>query len=72
LKRAGELAVVSISLKDLLRRIGYKRESQVVRYGSAANPDDFRAKPDDDRVRESPGSVSEIFEKRQPPRGGNR
>ncbi|GAB4128108.1 hypothetical protein [Thermopirellula anaerolimosa] len=72
LKRAGELAVVSISLKDLLRRIGYKRESQVVRYGSAANPDDFRAKPAEGVVRESPGTVSEIFQKRQPPRGGNR
>ncbi|MGQ9823213.1 MAG: hypothetical protein ACUVQK_15250 [Thermogutta sp.] len=69
LKRAGELAVVSISLKDLLRRIGYKRESQVVRYGTAANPEDFRAKPADGVVRESPGTVSEIFQKRQPPRG---
>jgi len=69
LKRADEMAVQRISVRELLRRIGYKRETHVVRFGPGANPADFRAKPKEDEViRQSTGAVSEIFQPRQPPR----
>ncbi|MBC7353588.1 MAG: hypothetical protein H5U08_14600 [Thermogutta sp.] len=69
LKRADEMAVQRISVRELLRRIGYKRETHVVRFGPGANPADFRAKPKEGEViRRSTGAVSEIFQPRQPPR----
>jgi len=69
LKRADELAVLRISVRDLLRRIGYKRETHTVRFGAGANPADFRAKmPEDQVIRRSGGAVSEIYQRREPPR----
>lgn len=69
LKRADEMAVLRISVRDLLRRIGYKRETHTVRFGPGANPADFRAKmPEDQVIRRSGGAVSEIFKPREPPR----
>lgn len=69
LKRADEMAVQRVSVRELLRRIGYKRQTHVVRFGPGANPADFRAKPGEDEViRQSGGRVSDVFQPRQPPR----
>lgn len=70
IKRADEMAVQRISVRELLRRIGYKRETHTVRFGPGANPADFRAKPTEgELIRRSTGTVSELFAPREPPRG---
>jgi hypothetical protein len=69
--QAAELGLRSITLKDLLDRMGYRRQAHVVKYGPGANPQDFKARPESDVRRVSSGSVSEIFKPRQPPRGSS-
>ncbi|NLF08061.1 MAG: hypothetical protein GX594_08785, partial [Pirellulaceae bacterium] len=54
-------------LVDLLQGMGWKNMSPVVRYGRGANPEDFRAKPDDGVPRKSTGNVSDLYQKRTPP-----
>jgi hypothetical protein len=66
LRQADELGVRTITLKDLLNKMGYKRQNPVVRYGAAANPADFRARPPEGGVRRSTGNVSEGFRERRP------
>lgn len=56
-----------ISLTDLLNGMGYVRTTPVVRYGAQANPIDFRAKPPEGVPRVSSGTVSDLFQKRNPP-----
>lgn len=58
----------TMSLDELLNRMGYKRKVHVVRYDSKANPNDFRAQPPENVPRVSQGRVSDLFEKRRPPR----
>ena len=58
----------SMSLDEMLNRMGYKRKVHVVRYDSKANPNDFRAKPPEGLPKKSAGRVSDLFEKRNPPR----
>ncbi|GAB6165201.1 hypothetical protein JCM19992_12010 [Thermostilla marina] len=72
IKEAEDMALQKISVRDLLRRIGYTRRGYVVRYGTGANPEDFRAKPEGGKPRESSGNVSPLFQKREPPRGVGR
>jgi len=49
LRDATQLRIPSMQLGDMLIRMGWKNLSPVIRYGRGANPDDFRAKPDDSR-----------------------
>ena len=58
----------TMSLDELLNRMGYKRKVHVVRYDSKANPNDFRAKAPEGIPRVSSGQVSDLFQKRDPPR----
>jgi hypothetical protein len=58
----------TISMEELLNRMGYKRKVHVVRYDTKADPNDFRAQPPEGVPRVSPGRVSDKFEKRNPPR----
>ncbi len=62
------LRTPKIQLGDLLQRMGWKNLSPVVRYGRGANPNDFRAKPDDGVPRKSTGNVSDLYQKRDPPK----
>lgn len=70
LREAEDLAVQKISVRDLLRRIGYTRRAYVTRYGSGADASDFRARPEGGVPRASTGNVSPLFQERQPPRAG--
>ncbi|MBU4271447.1 MAG: hypothetical protein KKE86_00345 [Planctomycetes bacterium] len=62
------LRTPKMQLGDLLQRMGWKNLSPVVRYGRGANPNDFRAKPDDGVPRKSTGNVSDLYQKRNPPK----
>ena len=64
---ADKLGIQKISLADLLQRMGWKKQTRVVRFGRGANPNDFRAKPPEGGPRVSSGNVSDIFKPRQPP-----
>ncbi len=65
--KAEENGVKAISVEDLLRRMGWRNQTPVIRYGAGANPRDFQPKPADGVVRESTGDVSGLFQPRQPP-----
>ncbi len=64
-------AITEIKLKDLLNKMGWKNQAPVVRFGRGANPNDFRAQPPEGGPRESTGTVSPLFQPRQPPRGSS-
>ncbi|MGW8256570.1 MAG: hypothetical protein ACWGMZ_03695 [Thermoguttaceae bacterium] len=64
LTEAKELGIPQISLKELLRRMGYKPQSRVVHYGIGANPADFSPQKDE-LPRVSTGSVSELYQPRE-------
>lgn len=61
-------AITEIQLKDLLNKMGWKNQAPVIRFGRGANPDDFRALPPEGGPKESTGTVSPLFQPRQPPR----
>mgnify|MGYP000931127462 CR=1 FL=1 len=65
--QANFLRTPKMQLVDLLQGMGWKNMSPVVRYGRGANPEDFRAKPDDGVPRKSTGNVSDLYQKRTPP-----
>ena len=69
-EEAESLGIQKISLGDLLERMGYKAQSQVVNFGAGANPKDFKPKPEGGVNRVSSGNVSEIYKPREPPRSG--
>lgn len=62
------LNIRTMSLEEMLNRMGYKRKVHVVRYDAEANPNDFRAKAPEGVPRVSSGRVTDLFEKRNPPR----
>ncbi len=64
------LRTPKIQLGDLLQGMGWKDLSHVVRYGRGANPNDFRAQPDQGVPKKSSGSVSDLYKKREPPKSG--
>lgn len=69
LNEAGMLGVQTVELSELLKKMGWKNQTPVVRYGQGANPDDFRPRlPDGEMQRVSTGNVSPIFQPRNPPR----
>lgn len=57
-----------MQLADLLQGMGWKNMSPVVRYGRGANANDFRAKPDEGVPKKSTGNVSDLYQKRTPPK----
>ena len=67
LREADQFRLPKMQLADFLQRIGWKNMSPVVRYGRGANPNDFRAKPDEGVVRKSTGNTSDVFKDREPP-----
>ncbi|MBN2578088.1 MAG: hypothetical protein JXB10_03775 [Pirellulales bacterium] len=67
--RAGELGIRSMTLKDLLDRMGYRRQARVVTYGPGADSQDFIIRHGNGPPRVSSGNVSDVFKPRQPPRG---
>jgi len=69
---AERLGIQKIPLAELLGRMGWKKQTRVVRFGRGANPNDFRAKPPDGVPKVSTGSVSDVFKPRRPPRDGGR
>jgi len=68
LREAESLGVKTMALPQLLRQMGWKNQTPVVRFGPGANPDDFRAKPPEGVPRVSSGQVSPLFQPRRPPR----
>ena len=68
LRDADQFSLQKIQLGDVLQRMGWKNMAPVVRFGRGANPNDFRAKPDEGVQRKSTGNVSEVFKLREPPR----
>ena len=64
---AERLGVQTIKLNELLQHMGWKNRTPIVHYGRGANPKDFAAKPDADQQRRSTGSVSDVFQQRNPP-----
>jgi hypothetical protein len=65
---ADSLRLQQVQLGDLLQRMGWKNMSPVVHYGHGANLKDFRAQPEPGVPKKSSGNVSDLFEKRQPPK----
>jgi len=68
LREVDQLRLQKVQLADLLQRMGWKNMSPVIQFGRGANPKDFRAKPEAGTPRKSTGSVSDVFQKRQPPK----
>jgi hypothetical protein len=64
---AENMGIQKISLSDLLDRMGYRPQAHVVKFGSGANPNDFKPKPESVQHK-STGSVSEIYKPREPSR----
>ena len=63
--RATELGTEQISLQKLLDLMGWKKDTEVLRYGSGAKGFDVHS---DRPPRVSTGKISELFQKRTPPK----
>jgi hypothetical protein len=71
LREADQFRLQKMQLADFLQRIGWKNMSPVVRYGRGANPNDFRAKPEEGTVPKSTGNPSDVFKDREPAKGSS-
>jgi len=69
LDAAKDNLVKQIQLDELFQRMGYRDSEHVTRYGTGANPVDFRAKAPPEGMRSSGENVSPLFQPRQPSRG---
>ena len=66
-KAAEELHIEQISLDELLRRMGWKNQSPVIRFEVGSGASDFGSGTPDSKIRpRSDGNVSEIFRARHP------
>lgn len=68
LNEANTLGVQPVELSELLKKMGWKNQTPVVRYGKGGNAAEVKPKLDDRLPRVSDGSVSPIFQPRKPPR----
>jgi hypothetical protein len=68
LQDSEQRGLMKITLKDLLDKMGWKNQTPVLRYGPGASPNQFRAQPPEGGPRVSTGTVSPVFQPRQPPR----
>jgi hypothetical protein len=68
MRDADQLRLQRVQLADLLQRMGWKNMSPTIQFGRGGNPKDFAAKPEPGAQKKSTGSVSDVFQKRQPPK----
>jgi hypothetical protein len=61
--------VRQVKIDELLQRMGYRDTDHVTRFGPGSNPNDFRPQPPREGVPVSSGTVSPLFQPRQPQRG---
>jgi hypothetical protein len=61
--------VKEIRLEELLDRMGYRDTNHVTKFGTGANPLDFRVKPPENGNPVSSGTVSPLYKPRAMPRG---
>jgi hypothetical protein len=68
---AKQLRIPSMKIGEMLQRMGWKNLAPVIRYGRGANPEDFRALPDEGGQRKSIGGGDsgggDSFKERKPP-----
>lgn len=69
LNDAEQRGLTKITLKDLLDKMGWKNQTPVVQFGRGANANQFRAQPPEGGLPVSRGTVSPLFQPRQPPAG---
>jgi len=67
IREADTLGIQKVPLSELLKKMGYRTPTPVVRYGPGANPADFRPQPEGGVTRSSGNSVSPLFQPRKPP-----
>ncbi len=67
LDEAKKFNLRTLSVDELLNRMGYKRKVHVTRYDSKSKPSDFRARAPEGVPRISSGRVSDFYEKKNPP-----
>jgi type II secretory pathway pseudopilin PulG len=63
------LGLKKITLGELLKQMGWKRQTSVVRYGRGANPKDFPPRAPQGIPPVSTGTVSDLFRPRRAPAG---
>jgi hypothetical protein len=63
------LGLKKITLGELLQQMGWKRQTQLVRYGRDSGPRDFRPRPPEGGVPVSTGTVTDLFQPRRSPPG---
>lgn len=59
---AKQLGIKTITLNDLLKRMGFKNETHVVRFGAGLNLDDFKPRLPDGRQKVSSGNLSPLYQ----------
>jgi len=69
LNDAEQRGLMKITLRDLLDKMGWKNQTPVVHFGREANPNDFRPLPPEGGPKTSSGTVSPLFQPREPLRG---
>ncbi|MGQ9574009.1 MAG: hypothetical protein ACUVUC_01700 [Thermoguttaceae bacterium] len=69
LTEAERLLVKQMDLKDLLARMGWRKETRVQQYGPTASAKEFGLPPPAGAQRVSHGSVSPLYTPREPSRG---
>lgn len=68
MREADALGIKIMALPDLLRQMGWRNQTPVVRYGRGINPADFRPKAPEGGNPVSDSGVSPLFEPRKPPK----
>lgn len=61
-KEATGLGIKTITLGDFLKRMGFKNETHVVRFGAGMNLDDFKPRLPDGRQKISSGNLSPLYQ----------
>ncbi|MHC4399694.1 MAG: hypothetical protein ACYTG0_08445 [Planctomycetota bacterium] len=67
---AENLGLRKIQLRELLARMGWKRQTSVIQLGVGAPVEQFKPLPPEGGPRESSGAVSPLFQPRRPPGAG--
>jgi hypothetical protein len=65
---AEQRGLMTITLKGLLDKMGWKNQTPVLRYGLGANPNQWQPKPPEGGPPVSTGEVSPLFQPREAPR----
>jgi len=67
-KEAEQLGVRTLRLEDLLKLMGFKHETHVVRFGQGANAADFKARLPEGVQRTYPANLSPLYQQPKGPR----